>query len=113
MIDPRPQGWTYTFDFMPKFELEENNLDTQEEMKILGLVLSNDLSWKANTSNLTQKAYNRLWMIKCLKMAGASIEDLNDISMKQIRSVLWNSGLTKEEIGDIESQKVLPTYSHE
>ena len=62
------------------------------------------------------KAYSRLWMIKRLKQAGASLEDMTDIYIKQIRSVLefgvpvWNSALTKEEIHDIE--RVQSTFLH-
>ena len=99
---------TETFDFIPDYELEGNQLETQEEMKILVLTLSNDLKWRSNTDNMTTKAYGRLWMIKRLQKAGANLEDLTDIYIKQVRSVLefgvpvWNSGLTKEESSDIE-----------
>ena len=57
---------------------------------------------------MTMKAYGRLWMIKRLQKAGANLEDLTDIYIKQVRSVLefgvpvWNSGLNKEESSDIE-----------
>ena len=77
-------------------------------MKILGLTLQNDMKWKSNTKNMTSKAYKRLWIIKRLKRAGANKEDLIDVYSKQVRSVLefgapvWSSGLTKEEIDDIE-----------
>ena len=45
------------------------------------------LSWKANTENMTMKAYMRLWMIKRLEKQGANMEDLTDIFVKQVRSV--------------------------
>ena len=57
---------------------------------------------------MLKKAYSRLWIIKRLKQAGGNLEDMSDVYIKQIRSVLefgtpvWNSGLTKEEIYDIE-----------
>jgi hypothetical protein len=99
---------TETYDFIPEYELEGKQLETQEEMKILGLTLSNDLKWRANTDNMTRKACGRLWMIKRLQKAGANLEDLTDIYTKQVRSVLefgvpvWNSGINKEESSDIE-----------
>ena len=55
-----------------------------------------------------RKAYSRLWMIKRLQRSGASLEDMIDIYIKQVRSVLefgvpvWNAGFTNEEILDIE-----------
>ena len=99
---------TQNFDFVPEFEIEGNLVETQEEMKILGIIISNTLSWRSNTDNMCKKAYSRLWMIKRLKQAGANLEDMKDVYIKQIRSLLefgvpvWNSGLKKEEILDIE-----------
>ena len=77
-------------------------------MKLLGLVIRNDLSWKSNTEQMTKRAYNRLWMLKRLKLNGANLEDLIDVYVKQVRSVLefiaqiWNSNLIQEEVVDIE-----------
>ena len=78
------------------------------EMKILGLTLRNDLSWRENTNIMVNKAYKRLWIIARLKGRGANIEDLLDIYIKQIRCLLeygvavWNSSLTVCESNDIE-----------
>ena len=49
---------------------------------------------------MVKRAYNKLWMIKRLIRQGANLEDLTDIYVKQVRSILefgvpvWNSGLT-------------------
>ena len=57
---------------------------------------------------MCKKAYGRLWMIKRLKRAGANLEDMKDVYIKQVRSLLefgvpvWNAGITKEETMDIE-----------
>ena len=67
-----------------------------------------NLSWKSNTSNLTKRAYKKLWAIQILKSQGANLNDLIDIYEKQVRSILefgvpvWNSRLTQEEVADIE-----------
>ena len=90
---------TSNFDFIPGFELGGNQFETKESMKLLGLELSNDLSWKKNTESMVKKAYSRLWMIKRLIKNGASLEDLTDVFVKQVRSILefgvpvWNSGI--------------------
>ena len=70
---------TLNFDFIPEVTLENKEIETQEEMKLLGLTLTNDLSWNSNTENMTKKAYSRLWMIKRLKKRGANLEDLIEI----------------------------------
>ena len=83
-------------------------VETSEEIKLLGLTVRSDLSWKSYTKQIVTKAYKRLWKIKRLKNYGANLNDLKEIFFKQIRTVLefgapvWNSGLTKAESMDIE-----------
>ena len=107
---------TINFDFVPDFKVEGEQIETLDEMKLLGLVLSNELSWKANTANMTKKAYKKLWMIKRLKLNGATYEDLTDVYVKQVRSILdfgtpvWNSNLKQEDVLDIE--RVQKSFLH-
>ena len=62
------------------------------------------------------RAYKKLWAIKRLKNQGAEFNDLVDIYMKQVRSVLefgvpaWNSGITQAEVLDIE--RVQKSFLH-
>ena len=99
---------TNIYDFIPELTMEGHDIGTVEAMKLLGLLVRNDLSWSSNTEEMTKKGYQRLWMIKRLKKLGGSIECLKDIYCKQIRSVLefgapvWNSGINKEQACDIE-----------
>ena len=99
---------TVIYDFVPNLTVDNVNLETSEEMKLLGLTISSDLSWKSNTSDMVQRAYKKLWIIKRLKKQGANLSDLVDIYIKQIRSILefgvpvWNSALTQEEVLEIE-----------
>ena len=72
------------------------------------IYLENSFIILDNTEQMTKRAYNRLWMLKRLKLNGANLEDLTDVYVKQVRSVLefgapvWNSNLIKEDVGDIE-----------
>ena len=99
---------TLNYDFIPEYEVEGNSFETVEEMRLLGLTIRNDLKWQANTEDIIKRAYKKLWMIKRLKAHGACLEDLKDVFIKQIRSILefgvpvWNSSLTKEDSLDIE-----------
>ena len=99
---------TENYDFVPNLTIDGITLETSDEMKLLGLTIRNDLSWKSNTCSLIKRAYKKLWAIKRLKSQGANLEDLIDIYEKQVRSVLefgvpvWNSGLTQDEVADIE-----------
>ena len=99
---------TMKFDFVPTLTLDNINLETVDEMKLLGLTIRNDLSWKPNTLNMIKRAYKKLWAIKRLKSQGAELNDLVDIFIKQVRSILefgvpvWNAGITQAEVIDIE-----------
>ena len=82
-------------------------------MKLLGVKITSDMKWNKNTEYITQKAYSRLWMFRRLKQIGANQEELLDVYVKQIRSVLkyaavvWHSGLTTINSANIERvQKV-------
>ena len=107
---------TEKYDFEPRYEVDGKDIETVDQMKLLGLIVSNDLKWRANTDNMTQKAYSRMWMVKRLKMRGASLSDLTDVYIKQIRSILefgvpvWNPALTVSEICDIE--RVQKSFLH-
>ena len=107
---------TKKYDFLPECEIDGAQIETVNEMKILGTILQSDLSWKSNTNMLVVKAYKKLWMIKRLKKNGASNDDLIDVYMKQVRSIVefgapvWNSGLTEAEITDIE--RVQKSFLH-
>ena len=84
--------------------MEGSQIETQEEIKLLGLTVRNDLSWKSNTNQMVKKAYKRLWIIKRLKNRGANMDDLKEIYTKQVRIILeygvpvWNNGLTKAKL---------------
>ena len=95
-------------DFMPKIEVDGQNLDVVEEFKLLGVMISSDLKWQANTEYITKKAYSRLWMLRRLKNLGLKIPSLIKIFTTQIRSVLefgavtWHPMLTVANSKSIE-----------
>ena len=97
-----------TRDFTPKLNIENETIELVEEMKLLGVMVTSDLRWHSNTNYITKKGYSRLWMVRRLKLIGASTAELLDVYCKQIRSVLeyaavvWHPGLTVNNTADIE-----------
>ena len=87
-------------DFMPKFTISENFIEMVEEVKLLGVMVRSDLSWSSNTNYIVKRANSKLWILRRLKKLGADEEDLKEIYIKQIRSILefavpvWHSSLT-------------------
>ena len=102
-------------DFTTRLTVNGQNLDQKEVSKLLGLWITEDLSWSRNCQEICKKAFSRLSMITKLKYAGVSIDDLLDIYILFIRSiteycaVVFHSSLTQEQSSKIEMiQKTCP-----
>ena len=97
-----------SLDFMPEFPLGTNQLEVVEEVKLLGVILRSDMSWKSNTEAIVQKAFKKLWMVRRLKVMGASDEVLLDVYQKHVRSVLelavpaWHGAIPQTDRNEIE-----------
>ena len=97
-----------TLDFSPKIELSNKELDVVEKTKLLGIMISSDLSWEENTNYIVQRCNRRIWILRRLKRLGARINDLLEVYYKQIRSIaeyavpVWNSSLTGNQITKVE-----------
>ena len=76
------------YDFTQALTINKNKLEVVEELKLIGVQITNDLKWNLNTKNITTKAYTRLWIIRRLKLLGANNSELVDCLVKQDRSVL-------------------------
>ena len=50
-------------NFMPELEMEENQLEVVDEMKILGKVFGCDLKWFSNTQNIVEKGFSSIWLL--------------------------------------------------
>ena len=75
-------------DFMPDFQLGGHELELVEEMRLLGLIITSDMKWAANTDFIVKRAYKKLWVMRRLKELGADEDQLLDIYIKQIRCLL-------------------------
>ena len=53
-------NFTKNYQFETRLHSEEHQLEQVHQARLLGLVVSDDLSWKANTECLVKKAYNRM-----------------------------------------------------
>ena len=75
---------------------------------MVGVWLTTWLDWERNTSEICRKAYARVTMITKLKYVGVNMDDLINIYILYIRSVLeycsvlWHSTLTVDQSQRIE-----------
>ena len=95
-------------DFSTRLTINNINLERKSVHKILGVWISEDMSWDRNCREICVKAYSRLSMITKLKYVGVSREDLLDIYILFIRSVTeycavsFHSSLTGQQSDKLE-----------
>ena len=79
----------------------EQVLERVEHNKMLGVTISNNLTWSKHVDNIVSKAGKRVYMLYQLKRAGISQNDLVKIYVSIIRPVLeyacpvWSTSLPK------------------
>ena len=101
-------NFTRKHQFSTQLELEGEKLETVTEAKLLGTIVSNNLKWDKNTEFIVKKANKRMELLRKISHFGANWEDLKNIYILFIRSLLeqsctvWHSGLTKENSEDLE-----------
>ena len=96
-------------EFATRLSVERKTIEQVPVAKLLGVWISEDLSWSRNCKEICIKAYSRLSMITKLKYVGVKIEDLIDIYILFIRSVTeycsvaFHSSLTLEQSNKLET----------
>ena len=101
-------NFTRNYQFSTRLELEGEVLETVDNAKLLGTIISNDLSWNKNTETIVKKANKRMELLRKISSFGASFDELKNIYILYVRSLLeqsctvWHSGLTEENAQDLE-----------
>ena len=95
-------------DFSTRLRINNHTIDKIQAYKLLGIWITEDLSWEVNTKEMCRKAYSRIAMLTKLKYIGTSTDDLIEIYILFIRSlteycaVTFHSSLTVSQTADIE-----------
>ena len=88
--------------------LNGNVINSTNKIKLLGVILTDDLKWAENTSNICSKVRKKLYLINKLKHFGLLKEELLTAWTSILRPVteyavpLWHSGLTDSDSNKIE-----------
>ena len=94
--------------FPAEVEIAGNFLEVKQEMKILGVILTPNLKWNANTGYIIKNAYKKMWVLRRMKALGVDTFTMLDYYYKEVRVHLelavpvWHSGLTLKLASDIE-----------
>ena len=94
--------------FPSEIKIDDNFLEVKKKMKILGVILTSDLRWEANTEHICKKAYKNMWVLRWMKSLKMDAFTILDYYYKEVRVHLelavpvWHSGLTIKQSRDIE-----------
>ena len=80
--------------------MKEEPIEIIKNTKLLGTIISDDLSWNLNTEYLVKKANARMQLLRKVASFSPPLEDLKTIYKLYVRSILeqsavvWHSSLT-------------------
>ena len=84
---------------VPNILIEGKVVERVDHVKLLGITVSNDLTWKRHVDNIVKKAGKRIYMLYQLKRAGVNQADLVTIYISVVRPVVeyacpvWHTNL--------------------
>ena len=97
------------FDFLPQLSFPGSDpLEVIYETKLLGVVLTSNLSWTQHVNEISRQATKKLWILIRFKSLGGTTSQLVTVYQCRIRSTLefcapvFHSGLTKEQSRQLE-----------
>ena len=100
---------TKKYHFPPEMKFPGSDLlNVVEEARILGIIISSDLKWTANTDYIISRAMKNIWVLRRLKNLGLDKSIILDVYQKEIRSILefgapiWNGNISQYDSNRIE-----------
>ena len=101
-------NFTNKYQFHTRLKLKQENVEIVDIMKILGTVITNQISWSENCSLLVKKVNARMQLLRKVWSFGSTPIEMVQLWKTFCRNILeqtcvvWDSGLTKENIRDLE-----------
>ena len=99
---------TDNYQFSTRLQLKRGNIEIVDKMKILGTIVTNQLTWNENCDFLIKKVNARMALLRGVLKFGAKNEEMVHLWKTFCRSVLeqscivWHTSLTQENIHDLE-----------
>ena len=101
-------NFSQKYQFSTKLTLMNEDIEMVRETKLLGTIITDQITWDRNTEELTKKAFKRMQLLNAAAGFTSKRNDLKDIYLTFIRSiveqsaVVWHSGLSSRNAKDIE-----------
>ena len=72
------------WDFLPEVSFSDGkHLESVSEMKLVGVVISSDLRWEKNTQYICEKATQKLWTLRRMKLLNLDEDIVIDTYMQK------------------------------
>ena len=104
-----PFNFSKTRDFIPQLSINGNeNIDVIYHTKLLGIIITSDLSWSSHIDYITKKAAKNFWILIRFKRLGATPDKLLSVYLLKIRTLLeyatpvFHSSLTVDQSNQLE-----------
>ena len=104
-----PFNLSKKYDFLPQLNFPDcEPLEVIYETRLLGVILSSNLSWTAHVKDTTKRATSKLWIMIRFKTLGGTQDQLLKVYQTRVRSTLefaatvYHSGLTQVQSRQIE-----------
>ena len=99
--------------FSTRLVLNGKKIETVNEIKLLGTIITNNLKWDKNTKLLVKRAYSRMEILRQMSKFTNSVKDKVQIYKAYIRSVIeqssvvWGQAIAQKNKSELERvQKV-------
>ena len=104
-----PFNFCKNLDFLPQLHFPGSEpLEVIYETRLLGVIISSDLTWTAHVNYITSSATKKLWTLVRFKSLGATQPQLVAVYLTRVRSILefavpvFHSSLTADQSRKIE-----------
>ena len=100
-------NFTNKYQFTTRLTLNAENVEVVPEVKLLGTIISNDLTWDSNIANIVKRANARMILLRKLSEFRAPRDQMKTIYILYIRSILeqsavvWHFNLTQQNCEDL------------
>ena len=101
-------NFTEKHQFTTRLQVNNTPIDVIDSTRLLGTIITDDLCWDQNISSIVKKANARMELLRRVAGFGTPVEDLKNIYILFVRSILeqsatvWHSSLTQENAEDLE-----------
>ena len=92
------------YDFPPEFKVGNSKiLEIKSSLKILGIIIQDDLRWGKQVDQMAKKASKKIWMLRRMKKMGLDERSICNFWKAEGRvhlepaSAVWTSGITVQQ----------------